>query len=196
MSNATELRHYTHYPMCGYCYNAWNIVYCRTRSLTSPGKWVEWCPSGGCDPDIWDHIDENTGWPEDWKLDSMGHPKGYRNPKKYPLFIPKTDNRVYHLRADDDSNAPWRKTSSRLRNEQIARTAKKKGLTIDDIEWDEDPEPSAVPPEFTPTSVDDIEWDDDDDEDLFGPHGDDVVQHAEVAAESAAADWADDPDLW
>lgn len=159
MSDPTNLHHYMNFPVCGFCTNAWDIVYGRMRSTTSPARFVEWCRVGGCDPDIWDFIDDGTGWPVGWKLSKhTGLPLCYKDPKKWPLEIPEYDNRVYHRRKNDDPGAPWRKIMISLHNRQ----AKVKSESN------------------KPTAFEDIEWDDDeaDDEDLFGPNGDDAVEHA------------------
>jgi hypothetical protein len=137
MSDATKLSHYMNYPVCGYCTNAWDVIYGRKRSRTSPMQWVSYCKVGGCDPDVWDHIDEGTGWPPGWKLADNGLPLGYSKSNK-PLKIPATDDRVYHRRASDDPKAPWRNITNKLRREWGEKVAKKKGLTADEIDWEDD----------------------------------------------------------
>ena len=171
MADVTELRHYTNFPVCGYCMNAWNIIYGRMRTGLSPEKWLGYCRWGGCDPDVWDHIDDRTGWPWGWKVNKeTGWPRCYTDPKA-PMPLPDTDNRVYHMRANDDPAAPWRKTSDRLRAARQTRNGKIKGINLDEIEWDEE--------EIT-------------DEDVFGPNGDEAMDAKMDAGEVDL----DDEDLW
>jgi hypothetical protein len=184
----TNIKHYMNFPVCGFCNTAWDVLYGRIRSATSPAQWVGYCKAGGCDPDIWDFIDEGTGWPNGWKLGFKGMPLFYGDPKKNKVKFPPTDNRVYHRRATDDQNAPWRKFMVRLNNLSIKESEKRRNVSFDDLEWEGADDP-----------LDDIE-----DEDLFGPHGDDVVQQAQAgvltkkkpAKKAAPASWADDDDLW
>jgi hypothetical protein len=136
MSNPTEIKHYTNYPVCGFCNTAWDVIYGRIRSATPPATWVGYCKFGGCDPDVWDFIDEDTGWPTNWKLNKRGFPLCYTSGKHGTISVPKFDNRVYHRRANDDRNAPWRKTSQALRNQVEKRGRKLKSLDFDDLEWD------------------------------------------------------------
>jgi hypothetical protein len=116
------------------------------RTLISPEKFLSYCRWGGCDPDIWDHLDGKTGWPLGMKLDKHGKPKAFYN-HSIAISIPEYDNRVFHLRANSDDNAPWRKTSVRLLAEAGKRKARIRGIKIEDIEWDE--------PEAEPVDLDD-----------------------------------------
>jgi len=133
--DVTDLRHYTNFPICGFCYNAWDIIFGRQRTLISCEKWLSFCRWGGCDPDVWDFIDEKTGWPKGMKLNKQGQPKVFFD-HKLVIEVPVYDNRVYHRRANSDDNAPWRKTSDRLRGEAMKRKARIKGINLDDVEWE------------------------------------------------------------
>lgn len=169
MADATELSHYTNYPMCGYCSNAWDIIYGRQRTIISCERWLSYCKWGGCDPEVWEHIDERTGWPIGMKIDkATGWPKCFTDIKA-TVLIPEYDNRVYHMRENSADNAPWRKVSERLRQAAIARKGKIKNIDLKDVDFGDDED-------FT-------------DEDLFGPYGDTVVQHMQPTD-------LDDPDLW
>jgi hypothetical protein len=158
MSGVTDFEHYMNYPVCGYCNTAWDIVMQRMRAITPPGRWLDWCPCGGCDPDIWDFLDDDTGWPWDWPYDARtGRPVWSKIPKE----IMAADNRCYHRRTDSGPNAPWRKNSEKLRKKSIERAEKRRNITASDIDWDEVEEEvrETVPP--TPESSDeDIDWDD------------------------------------
>lgn len=148
MSDATQLSHYTNYPMCGYCTNAWNIVFGRSRTIISCERWLKYCKWGGCDPDIWEYLDERTGWPLGWKVDPKTMWPRCFTDSKVKLPIPDFDNRVFHMRANDDPTAPWRKTSERLRAAAIDRKGKIKGIKVEDItDWndggpEEEPDPA------------------------------------------------------
>lgn len=169
MSDATQFKHYMSYPMCGFCTNAWDIIYARQRSGLSCEQWLDKCKVGGCDPDVWEYIDTRTGWPLGWKIDkATGRPKVYQD-EKLEIPIPEYDDRVFHMRKPDrgnlyNPNAPWRKISERLRAESIRRKERLRKLSPDD--------PSLF---------------DDDDEDLFDEEDDERV--------TVPAD-LDDPDLW
>lgn len=183
MSNATEIKHYTNFPVCGFCMNAWDIVYGRMRAHTSPMTFLSFCRHGGCDPDIWEHIDEGTGWPDKWKLNDKGLPQWWFEKAPKNVKIPVTDNRVYHLRADSDSHAPWRNVMPRLMREWQARIAKRKGIDLNgnDLEWDEamyddDEEPGPVVPAKPVKAA--------------------SKKAAPTPAPAPAADWSDDDDLW
>lgn len=158
MSNPTELRHYSQFPVCGYCNTAWDIIFMRQRSGTSPAEWVGFCRSGGCDPDVWDFIDEGTGWPNGWKMGDHGLPKWYRTGKVPPM--PETDNRVFHRRASDDPHAPWRKNMVALANKNQKLKEAKKGINLDDVAWEgEDEEIEDETPDEQPAG----DWADDPD---------------------------------
>jgi hypothetical protein len=135
MSNPATFEHYAHYPVCGYCINAWDIVYQRMRMSTSPAQWVDYCKVFGCDPDIWDYLDPETGWPRDWPM--VGEPEV---PKWSNLPIPPDpDNRVYHKRDNDGQNAPWRKVGRALTNKAIEARADFNMIDpVDRAEWDDD----------------------------------------------------------
>ena len=136
-TEVTDIAHYAGYPMCGYCYNAWDAIYGRSRSLLSPARWIDFCPVGGCDPDVWDHLDEDTGWPTGWKVGGNGMPVAYTKPG-VKLVIPAYDNRVYHMRSDSDAHAPWRKTSVRLTKAAQEKSARRKGISLTEVQWDDD----------------------------------------------------------
>lgn len=158
MSNVTELKHYTNYPVCGFCTTAWDVIYGRVRSATSPGTWVGYCRWGGCDPDVWDHVDESTGWPTGWKLNNRGLPICYEGGKRGKLTTPKPDNRCFHRRDDNSTTAPWRKNGNALRNQVEKRRLKLKGMPVEEIEWDLD-----EPEELVETPAAGGSWADDDD---------------------------------
>src|SRR4051794_1839621 len=101
MGNPAQLKHYANYPVCGFCINAWDIVYQRTRSNTSAARWVDYCKVVGCDPDIWDYLDMETGWPKGWPMKGEPEmPDWDKLPKP-----PEQDNRVYHKRRDSSPTA-------------------------------------------------------------------------------------------
>lgn len=140
--DVTNINHYDHYPLCGFCMNAWDIVYLRMRTRhTTAVKWVEMCKVGGCDPDIWEYLDEDTCWPIGWPVGDNGEPI-WEKVAKLPL--PKPDNRCRHRRNDDSERAPWRKYGPRLAALASARVRGEKEVaeTEEDI-WD-DPPPAKV----------------------------------------------------
>jgi hypothetical protein len=143
----TTIKHYTHLPMCGFCVNAWDVIYGRVRTLISCEQWIGYCKWGGCDPDVWEYIDEITGWPIGMKLNKQGKPKAFYD-HKIVIEIPPFDNRVYHRRSDSGDNAPWRKVSVQLMKAWQERTAKIKGIKIEDVEWEDSiyPDPNYTEP--------------------------------------------------
>lgn len=133
--DVTDLRHYVSYPVCGFCMNAWDMIYGRKRTGTNCEKWLGFCKWGGCDPDVWEYLDERTGWPWGWKINPKTMtPRVFETLMEIP--IPDYDNRVYHMRRSDDPGAPWRKTSERLRAARLAKNGKVKGINLEDVEWD------------------------------------------------------------
>jgi hypothetical protein len=158
MSNVTQFEHYMRYPMCGYCNSAWDVIYQRLRMHTSPEQWLGYCPVGGCDPDIWDYIDERTGWPLKWKM----QPNGFRPRWDKLPPIPDYDDRCYHKRGGDGPSEPWRKVSAKLLRIAQERSAAKRGISVEELEWDDDEEPTPEPAPEVTDADDDIEWDDDD----------------------------------
>ena len=135
--NLLDDRHYVKLPICGFCQNAWDILFARapwSRSAhgTAPGQMVRYCRVGGCDPDIWEYLDEDGDW----------------NGRKV-----KGNNGTFHRRLDNDSAAPWRKGWPRIvaafsvrRNSQYESVRDKNGFVVskvlseDSIEWDEEDE--------------------------------------------------------
>lgn len=131
----TKLDHYESYPVCGFCVNAWDIVYQRRRALTSPEQWLGYCKVNGCDPDIWDYINLTTHWPKGWKV---FRESGIPNWKKLPA-PPPFDDRVYHRRESDGQNAKWRKVMNTLSVRAQERKADRRMIDpVDLAEWDED----------------------------------------------------------
>lgn len=142
--NLLDPHHYMKLPICGYCMNAWDQIYNRSPWDQRPGsippsRWLELCRVGGCDPDAWDFLDEETGLP---------HPD------------PTPDDRLFHRRGQ---GRRWERYTPKLVSEWAAiRNAKYQKVTDqhgnvlskvvadDRIAWDEE-EPVAV-------SDDDIEW--------------------------------------
>jgi hypothetical protein len=105
-------RHYMRLPMCGYCMNAWDMIYMRLRpGTTSPARWIEFCHVGGCDPDVWDFIDEGTGWPNGFVLNDHGVDWMETVERYQP---PDHDNTVFHRRLSDGDGARWRKVMPKL----------------------------------------------------------------------------------
>lgn len=162
MSNVAQFSHYVRYPICGYCSTAWDILFQRTRSSTSPGRWLEYCKVGGCDPDVWEFIDEATGWPESWPFDSKAHRIEWGEVD--PEDVPPHDDRCFHRRSQFHSpdNAPWRKISDKLlaqaherRNLLKARRAANLDLEFDDDEEEVDEPVEAV---TLPNLDDDDMW--------------------------------------
>jgi hypothetical protein len=47
--------------MCGYCNTAWEIICGNMTSGTLLLDWIDMCSTGGCDPDLWEYVDEKTG---------------------------------------------------------------------------------------------------------------------------------------
>lgn len=169
MADATMLKHYVNYPVCGFCMNAWDILYGRQRTTISCEKWLSFCHWGGCDPDIWDYLDERTGWPLGTKIDPKTMWPRYFTNHNLAIPIPEYDNRVYHMRETEDDRAPWRKTSDRLRAEYAKVKAGRKPIDLNEVAWDDEEEIT--------------------DEDVFGPFGDDAVDAMQGVD-------LDDPDLW
>jgi hypothetical protein len=170
-------------------------------------------------------LNEETGYPKGWKVDEHGVPLNYINADKYKIPIPDYDDRVFHKRilADDKgkTGAPWRRISERLTAQAIARSAKRRaGVPIEDIKWEDEEEDEDMDATegllFGPDSEEIIAESNRqaahpkkrkgyEDEDLFGPHGDDVVQQAEVKDErkkkkkikpAPVVDLSDDSDIW
>lgn len=141
MTDVTELRHYTHYPVCGFCTEAWDVIYVRSRSTTSPADWVGFCKHGGCDPEVWDFLDDDDGWPLHWEIGKNGRPVGYLKDRRGELFPAKFDNRVFHRRSGNEESAPWRKAEIRLLREAQEKKAKIKNLDVNDpLLWGSDDE--------------------------------------------------------
>lgn len=161
----TKFEHYVHYPVCGFCMTAWDLIFQRLRSITSPQRFVEWCKVGGCDPDVWDYIDERSGWPYGWKL--IAQPTVATQPirvkwNKLPE-PPEYDDRVYHKRSPDSKgpSEPWRRTSAQLlKKAQEKNERKRNGEFV--IEWDGDDDEDEEPVETVVEATEEIEWDDDD----------------------------------
>jgi len=163
-----------HYPICGSCYSAWDVIYDRGRvgnqwgKHSSPADILHGCKFGGCDPDVWEFIDEETGWPIGvplgpnsgkpiayaWRRDAEGG-KGHFNVEA------EYDDRVFHRRspeAEASANPPYTATGIRLQKENIAKGAKKKGLSMDDPDiWGDDEDEDEEPVE-TPAEDDDDIW--------------------------------------
>ena len=153
-SNPTQFEHYMHYPICGHCTTAWDIIYKRQRAHTySPRFWLEKCRFGGCDPDVWDYLDDSTGWPLGWKIRG-GHPVWKQVVKVVP---PDPDPRVFHKREfynDANPHAPWRTMSARLlKMAQEQSALRRNGVPDDQIKWDDDD--YAEPDEPTVADPDD-----------------------------------------
>jgi hypothetical protein len=127
--------------MCGFCQNVWDLIYQRRQMTTDCERWLALCPAGGCDPDVWDHINRTTHWPKGWKVY-----KNTRQPNWSKLPPPpETDDRVYHKRKTDGPNAKWRRFSRVLDNAAIAaRAAYREEDPVDRAEWDEEEKPSKV----------------------------------------------------
>lgn len=140
MGDPTKFEHYARYPMCGFCTNAWDIIYQRMRTHTNPEEWLNYCPVHGCDPDVWDYINLTTHWPKGWKVfRETGMPNWKKMPPK-----PTPDDRVFHKRATDGLNAKWRRTSNALLNKaQDAKADHKMIDPVDLAEWDD---ADAAPP--------------------------------------------------
>ena len=136
MGNPAEFEHYKKYPMCGFCTNAWDIIYQRSRHLTSPVVWVgEYCPVGGCDPEVWDYLNSTTMWPKGFKVSKK---TGMPNWDKLPN-LPDHDDRVFHKRKTDGPNAKWRRTSNALLKKAIeAHEAFRLEDPTDRAEWDDE----------------------------------------------------------
>jgi hypothetical protein len=123
--------------ICGFCNTAWDLVYKRCRSVTSVGQWVGYCREGGCDPDIWDYIDDNGGLAEDEVPEFMPH-----------LFHRRDHNNPYgwkfgkRARAESEGRVSY--TPQQLYEKQLAERQAQKAAA-DEIEWDSDDE-------------EDIEW--------------------------------------
>lgn len=170
----TDQRHYMNLPMCGFCMNAWDLIYMRLRpgSRTSAQRWVEYCKVGGCDPDVWDYIDLETGWPTGYIVnEETGLVDWLRVSEEY--VIPDYDDSVFHMRLSDGPGVRWRKMMPQL----ISAFSKTRGagrytdngtLPEEDIVWGEDDKVEQVPepdvgnledvsdPDFV--DDDDIEW--------------------------------------
>jgi len=146
MSDPTEFDHYQNYPLCGFCYHAWDIIYGRVRSHTSPDVFLGMCPHAGCDPYIVDYISDETGWPPGWQLDERGVPLAYSDPGRFKLKIPEYNNRVFHMRRDSGPGAAWRQTSQRLLKEGQKFSSKdRESRRVENIFDYEDEEPAMVP---------------------------------------------------
>lgn len=157
----TKFDHYVSYPVCGFCMSAWDIIFQRMRALTSPQRFVEWCKVGGCDPDVWDYIDDRSGWPYGWKLIAQPSVPDVPIRVKWKLLPepPEFDDRVYHKRSPDSKgpNEPWRRTSTQLLKQAQAKAERKRNGDFV-IEWDDDED------EDNPDPVDAVETDDADDD--------------------------------
>jgi hypothetical protein len=70
------------------------------------------CRVGGCDPDVWDYIDDATGWPIDFSFHDDGHVDWPDTIETYP--VPDYDNAVFHRRGHDGEGAQWRKVMPKL----------------------------------------------------------------------------------
>lgn len=168
-SNPTKFEHYVHYPVCGFCTTAWDVIFQRLRSITSPARWVEYCKWGGCDPDVWDYINEKSGWPYGWKL--IAQPTVVHEPIRVRWDQlpepPEYDDRVYHKRSPDSTGPaePWRKVSAKLLRQAQERAERLKNGDFE-IVWDdeeEDFDEASVYPVAEDQDTDDGDnWDDDD----------------------------------
>ena len=159
----TDLGFYMNWPMCGHCATAWDVIYQRLRSSASPEHYVNLCPVGGCDPEIWDFLDDRTGWPVGWELDSRHIPIWSELPDP-PLAEPQ----AYHRRellVDSNPHAPWRKVWDRLHKENQKRNERRAKRTDDELDWDE-PEPdeddSDEDDDQADIPEDEWDWGDDD----------------------------------
>lgn len=112
--------------ICGFCQTAWDIVYGRCRSNTSPGTWVGYCARGGCDPDIWDYVevDGTVGYQTPPFVERLYHRRNHRNPHGWDFKAPR--QRVSYTPEE---------MLEREVNQRIAQKQK-----ADEIEWDTDEE--------------------------------------------------------
>lgn len=133
MADLLNPNHYYRLPICGFCQNAWDMLFQRPPWASrpgsmSPGEWVNLCPVGGCDPDVWDYLNEFTGEPNGVK--------------------PKGNNATYHRRLTDDHSAAWRKRWPGIvhqwaakKNEKFQPVVDRYGKVLsrvvadDDIDW-------------------------------------------------------------
>jgi len=121
---------------------------------TNMEEWLSKCPVGGCDPDVWDHVNMTTHWPKGWKVSRT---TGLPNRAKLPP-VPEHDDRTYHKRKTEGPNAKWRRTANVLDNQAIAaRAARRLEDPTDRAEWDEDVE-VAKPAILVPSLEDDDLW--------------------------------------
>ena len=169
-TSVIDQRHYVNLPMCGFCVNAWDVIYMRARPGTiSPQRWIEFCHHGGCDPDVWDYIDQETEWPPGFVFLESGHVDWPETVEAY--VVPDHDDRVFHMRLSEGPGAAWRKIMPKLAATFSATRGAgryENGTVKDeDIQWDEpdEPEPeddgiqedvSDAGDEFV--DDDDIEW--------------------------------------
>ena len=152
----TDLRFYMQWPMCGHCSIAWDLIYQRLRSPASPAHYLRLCTVGGCDPEIWDFLDDRTGWPVGFKLKGNGMPDWSRLPDP-----PMAENETFHRRDRDDDKAPWRNVWERLRKENLKREARRKNIADEDLDFgdDEEDEDEEDDTESTYVADEDLEWD-------------------------------------
>lgn len=155
-------RHYMRLPMCGYCMNAWDMIYMRQRpAITSPASWIGYCRVGGCDPDVWEFLDDATGWPVGFVMADNGHVNWAETIETYEP--PEHDNTVFHRRLSESDTAAWRRVMPKL-VEAYTETRKAKSddngaLKDEYIDWgdvefeDEDVDDEV---EFIPDE--EIEW--------------------------------------
>lgn len=147
----TQLKFYMNYPLCGHCTVAWDMVYQRQRCSVSPEHTLRLCPAGGCDPEIWDFLDDLTGYPLGWQLRSNGRPDWKNLPEP-----PMADNDCFHRRDREDDKAPWRRHSAALLREVHRRNEAKRNQSDDEIVWDADEDDEDDEETFVPD--DEIEW--------------------------------------
>lgn len=145
MSDPTQIDHYMAYPLCSFCTTAWDVIYDRLRAgnkygqYASPAEILNDCKVGGCDPDIWNYIDDETGWPIGVKLSpNTGHPICYaykRNAEKgkgrFKVYA-DYDNRLHH-RSDEAARAwvqpgqaPYHRVGERLMKQNLAKNERRK----------------------------------------------------------------------
>jgi hypothetical protein len=141
----TDIRHYMKLPICGYCINAWDIIFKRPpwderHGHRSPEAWLEHCHVGGCDPDVWEFLGDD-GW---------------------PLPKPKPDNRLYHRRDRNSDTARWRKFQPKLVTAWAALRDSKYTAVLD--EHGRETATKVVPDES-------ISWGDEEDEPLVDADG-------------------------